>query len=222
MHSAKRWIWTEAQRESLRRLYPTLCDESIAEGIGCSVSQARLEAKKLGLKKSPEFFAAQHALLASAGELSRFKRGSKPHNKGKRTPGLSIGRMGETQFKKGRRAEEASNYVPIGSTKICKDGYLQRKVTDAPSLVPARRWVAVHRLVWEAANGPIPKGFMVTFKGERTTVEHEITADRLALISLADNARRNNMWTNYPPEVCDLIVRRGALNRRIRRLERGA
>lgn len=222
MHSAKRWIWTDAQRESLRRLYPTLCDESIAEGIGCTVSQARLEAKKLGLKKSPEFFAAQHALLVSAGERNRFRRGITPHNKGKRTPGLAIGRMGETQFKKGRPAREAKNYVPIGSTRISKDGYLERKVTDDPSLVPARRWVGVHRLVWEAANGPIPKGFIVAFKGERTAVEEEITVDRLQLMSLADNARRNTMWTNYPPEVCDLIVRRGALNRRIRRLERGA
>lgn len=222
MHSAKRWIWTDAQRESLRRLYPTLCDESIAEGIGCTVSQARLEAKKLGLKKSPEFFATQHALLASAGECNRFKRGSTPHNKGKRTPGLSIGRMGDTQFKKGRRAKEAHNYVPIGSTRLSKDGYLERKVTDDPSLVPARRWVAVHRLVWEAANGAIPKGFIVAFKGARTAVEEEITVDRLELMSLADNARRNTMWAKYPPEVCDLIVRRGALNRRIRRLERGA
>lgn len=222
MSSFKRWIWTDAQRETLRRLYPKLCDESIAQGIGCTVSQARLEAKKLGLKKSPEFFAKQHALLASIGELSRFKTGTTPPNKGKRMPGLAIGRMGETQFKKGRAAQEACNYVPIGSTKICRDGYLQRKVTDDQSLASVRRWVAVHRLVWEAANGPIPKGFMVAFKGERTTVEEEITVDRLELISRAENARRNRMWTNYPPEVCDLIVRRGALNRRIRRLEREA
>lgn len=222
MHSAKRWIWTDAQRESLRRLYPEITDESVAEGIGCTAHQVRREARKLGLTKSAAFFAAQHALLASAGELSRFKPGSVPANKGKRTPGLVIGRMGETQFKKGRRAEEARNYVPIGSTRITKDGYLERKVTDDPSLVPARRWVAVHRLVWEAANGPIPKGFIVAFKGDRTAVEEEITVDRLQLMSMADNSRRNTMWNNYPPEVCDLIVRRGALNRRIRRLERGA
>lgn len=222
MGNSTRWIWTDAQRESLCRLYPTMTDDSIAVGIGCTAHQVRREAKKLGLRKAPEFFAAQHALLASAGELSRFKPGSVPANKGKRTPGLVIGRMGETQFKKGRRAEEARNYVPIGSTRITKDGYLERKVTDDPSLVPARRWVAVHRLVWEAANGPIPKGFIVAFKGDRTAVEEEITVDRLQLMSMADNSRRNTMWNNYPPEVCDLIVRRGALNRRIRRLERGA
>lgn len=222
MSSGKRWIWTDAQRETLRHLYPELCDESIAQGIGCTVSQARLEAKKLGLTKSPEFFAKQHALLASIGEPYRIKPGSTPPNKGTRRPGYSSGRMGETQFKKGRAAEEARNYVPIGSTKICRDGYLLRKITDDPSLAPVRRWVAVHRLVWEAKNGPVPKGFMVAFKGERTTIEEEITVDRLELISRAENARRNRMWTNYPPEVCELIVKRGALNRRIRRLERSA
>jgi len=66
--------------------------------------------------------------------------------------------MAATQFKKGDRLGAAQhNYVPIGSLRVSKDGYLERKVTDDPSFVPNRRWVSVHRLVWEAAHGPVPQ-----------------------------------------------------------------
>lgn len=215
-----RWLWTDAQRQSLCRLYPELTDESVALGIGCTVSQVRGEAKRLGLKKSQQYFAQQHAHLASVGEPSRFRRGAVPVNKGKRSPGLAIGRMGDTQFKKGSRTGRANeNWKPVGTVVLRSDGYLWRKIND--DLPFYKRWKEVHRIVWETANGPVPKGYCVAFKGERPSVAEEVTLDRLELINLADNARRNAMWTNYPPEVCELIVKRGALNRRIRRLERG-
>lgn len=68
------------------------------------------------------------------------------------------------QFKKGTlNGAAAHNYVPVGSLRWSKDGYLERKVTDDPDLVPARRWVGEHRLMWEAAHGPIPDGHVVMF-----------------------------------------------------------
>lgn len=110
------------------------------------------------------------------------------------------------------------NYVPIGSHRISKEGYLERKVTDDPALVPARRWVAVHRLVWEAANGPIPKGHVVGFLAEkRTQIEAEITLDRLELIPRAELMRRNSLHTRLPKEVRQVVQLRGALNRMINR-----
>lgn len=52
-----------------------------------------------------------------------------------------------------------------------EDGYLERKVTDDPALYPARRWVFEHRLVWEAANGPIPDGHVIVFlDGDRLNI----------------------------------------------------
>lgn len=72
-------------------------------------------------------------------------------------------RANSGSFKPGRHASQARNYLPIGSLRCSKDGYVERKVTDDPSLVPARRWVAEHRLIWEAANGPIPEGHVVVF-----------------------------------------------------------
>jgi hypothetical protein len=71
---------------------------------------------------------------------------------------------GPGRFKKGeRRGAAHRNYVPIGTERITRDGYIERKVTDDPALVPARRWVPVHRIVWEEAHGPIPEGHALVF-----------------------------------------------------------
>jgi hypothetical protein len=97
-----------------------------------------------------------------SGRTGAFRKGSTPPNKG--VKGWQAGgRSAETRFQRGRPAQEAHNYLRIGSTKLDKDGYLVRKVTDDPLLVPARRWVGEHRLIWEAANGPIPAGHVVVF-----------------------------------------------------------
>ena len=123
-------------------------------------------------------------------------------------------RVARTQFKP-RAPHESRNYRPIGSLRVSREGYLERKVSDDHP-VPARRWVGVHRLVWEQAHGPVPPGHAVVFKpGRRTTVEAEITLDRLECITRADLMRRNSYHTNLPPEVARLVQLRGVLNRKI-------
>lgn len=144
---------------------------------------------------------------------SRFQKGIVPHNKGVRRPGWSPGRMAETQFKKGRPASEARNYLPIGSLRICADGYLVRKVTDDQSIAPARRWIGVHRLVWESANGPIPHGHVVVFRpGRATTDESKITLDALEIVTRGELMKRNTIH-RYPPELKQVIK----LNARVQR-----
>jgi len=104
-----------------------------------------------------------------------------------------------------------------------QDGYLERKVTDDPSFVPNRRWVSVHRLVWEAAHGPVPQGHAVVFlPGRRTADLASITLDGLELVSRAELMRRNSYHTRYPKEVAQLIQLKGALNRKINRRSRQA
>lgn len=113
------------------------------------------------------------------------------------------------------------NYVPIGTERI-KDGVLARKVTDDPSMYPARRWVPVHRMVWEAKHGPVPAGHVVRFlPGMKTLVASEITENKLELVTLAENMRRNTLH-RYPKDVVQLIQLRGALNRKINRRSKQA
>lgn len=215
--------WTAAETHLLTTLYPDTPTKDIAKQLSRTDRQIYSKASALGIKKSEAYLASPHACRLLRGDNvgvnTRFKPGVKPWNKGKPHP--SRGRSAETQFKKGEMTGAAQhNYVPIGSTRITKYGSLERKTTDDPDMYPARRWRPVAHLVWEAANGPIPDKHVVRFKpGAHTTIESEITIDRLECISLAENMRRNTMH-RYPKEIVDAIRSRGVLNRRINHVEK--
>lgn len=211
--------WTAEQLDMLRAHYANYATEDVATMIGREVRSVYQKANSLGLKKSLEYLASPAARRWDGirGGATRFKKGQVSWNKGlKGVVGVQDA-CRATQFKKGRPAHEARNYVPVGSERVSRDGYLERKMTDDPALAPVRRWTAVHRLVWEAEHGPIPQGGVVVFKkGVKTTVAEEITADKLECITRAENMKRNS-YHNLPKEWAELVQLRGALNRQINR-----
>jgi hypothetical protein len=217
--------WSKAQLSVLRRLYADNPTKDVAAACGHTVSSTYQRANSLGLRKSAEYLASPAAgrLDGVRGAACRFVKGQQPWSKGtKGVVGVQPG-CRRTQFKKGQMHGAAQhNYVPIGSERVT-DGQLQRKVTDDPNVYPARRWVAVARLVWEEANGPIPPGHAVTFKAGRQTIERErITLDAIELVSRAELMRRNTIHVRYPPEVVDVIRLAGALKRKIRNRSKAA
>jgi hypothetical protein len=223
-----RRYWTDAELELLRSMYPDAHGEDVAAFLGRSVKQVYSAAKMHGIRKSAEYLASDTACRIQRGHqnanmiATRFKSGIVPWNTGlKGVTGVQQA-CRRTQFKKGRPPQEARNYVPIGSHRITKDGALERKVTDDPSLYPARRWVPVARIVWEAVNGPIPRAHVVIFKpGQHTTVVQEITVDRLECISRAELARRNHPRLKSP-ELARLVQLKGAITRQVNRITREA
>lgn len=231
-----RRFWTEAERDLLRSMYPECTGQDVAAWLDCTPSRVYQMAKKLGIEKSAEFLASDASGRVARGRqhpsmiAARFQKGLTPWNKGRDSHETGTGHhpnshhpnSRRTQFRKGRKPEEARNYQPIGSLRICADGWLERKVTDDQSIVPARRWVAVHRLVWEAENGPIPKDHIVCFKpGMKTTVLEEVTTSRLECITRAENARRNHP-RNRSPELAMLVQLKGAITRQVNRIAREA
>lgn len=220
-------FWTKAEIRILRKRYPAELTADVARDLGRKPSVVAQKAILLGLRKNKRGKAAASARLSQIAKTNpgciggRFKKGQVPANKGTRRPGWAVGRMRETQFKKGEMHGAAQhNYVPIGTQRInSKDGYLERKVTDDHP-VPARRWVAVHRLMWEATNGSIPDGHRVAFRfGMKTNIEADITVDRLELVTAAEMMRRNTIH-NYPREIKRAMQTRGSLNRVINRKTR--
>lgn len=216
--------WSDAERDQLRVLYPDLTASEVAKVMGLRVSQVYLMAKKLGLEKSEAFKASDRSWRMARGRqhpsmiATRFKPGHESWNKGTRF--VAGGRSAETRFKKGQMSGAAQhNYVPIGSLRVCADGYLERKMTDDPSIVPARRWVAVHRLIWEEANGPIPKNHVVVYKpGRKSVVLEEITLDAIECISRKELVRRNSIW-GKDPELAKLYQLKGAITRQVNRIK---
>jgi len=105
------------------------------------------------------------------GRDGRFEKGIVPANKGKKMPYNA--NSARTRFKKGGRTGRANQiYKPIGSERLCKDGYRERKIHDG--LPMQSRWRAVHLLNWEAVNGPIPRGHCLkSLDGTKTNTDPE-------------------------------------------------
>nr|WP_193570398.1 HNH endonuclease [Luteibacter yeojuensis] len=208
----------------MRARYPHEQTSAIAKALGRPVGPVYQRAAKLGLSKSEAFYASDRSGRVQRGKqnpamrATQFKAGHDSWNKGLKGSTGTHENCRRTQFKKGTMAGAAQhNYVPVGSERISKDGYLERKVTDDHP-VPARRWIGVHRIVWEAANGPVPPGHAVAFlPGRRTTEAEHITLDALELVSRQELMRRNSYHNNYPKDVAQLIQLKGALNRKINR-----
>lgn len=156
-------------------------------------------------------------VLHPAMVANQFKVGHAPWNLG--THFVAGGRSAETRFKKGALMGAAQhNYVPIGSHRLTADGYLERKMNDDLSLAPSRRWTAVHRLIWIAAHGPIPKNHVICFlPGKHTNDLELLTLDRLECISRATLAQRNHP-RSISPELGRLVQLKGAINRQVNRI----
>lgn len=129
------------------------------------------------------------------GLTGRFQKGHIPANKGKHHP--TVGRMGETQFKKGNLPH---NTKPIGYERLSKDGYIEVKVRMRPS--PGNNnFVTKHRLVWEKVNGPIPKGYNIQFKDGNKL---NCSIDNLFLVSKAENLEMTRQKLRYEaPELTE-------------------
>ena len=201
-----RWLPTREQLEILRREFPTTKTADLAERFGCAPHQVHKRARSMGLSKDEAYLASAGGRLDGVrGMGTRFQKGHVPWSKGRKLPGNAVA----TTFKPGQRPH---NWVPVGAYRV-GSGYLQRKMTDTG--YSPRDWVMVHRLVWEAAHGPVPAGHAVTFKpGRRTTELAAITLDALELLTKREVMLRNSI-TNLPPQLAELSRLRGRITREI-------
>jgi hypothetical protein len=213
----RRWIRDEDA--VIRMLYADTPTDAIAQQLNRSVSSTWQRARKLGLEKDLAYMASE-----AAGRIQRddhrgrqhwYPKGHVPANKGLRRPGWGPGRMKETQFRKGmRRGRANSLWRPVGTERISKDGYLERKINE--DLPLQKRWRAVHLLVWEAANGPLPRGHAVAFKNGNKS---DIRLENLELLTRAQLMKRNTIH-NLPQPLRHTVQLLGSLKRKINRRAR--
>jgi len=214
----KRTHWTPAELEILRTRYPHTRTEHLLPMLpGRTIKTIQQKAASSGWKKTREFIAemAREAMANTdhPAHRTRFVKGGHSWNAGRNFN--AGGRSPETRFKKGHRGGRAVElYKPVGTERISKDGYLERKIND--DMPFQRRWRAVHILLWEARNGPLPKGHAIVFKdGDKTHIDY----DNLELITRADLMRRNTVH-NYGPEIAAISQLKGAIQRQINKRKR--
>lgn len=207
--------WNPEDDALLRRRYPHEPTVRIAKLLHRSLTATYNRARILNLEKSAAYLASPDAYRFRrgyhAGWEHRFKKGQTPFNKGLRRPGWGPGRMKETQFKKGvRQGVAVKLYKPIGTERISKDGYLERKIND--DLPLQARWRAVHLILWEAAHGPLLKGHAIVFcNGDKA----DIRLDNLECITRRALMARNSVH-NLPKPLAATVQLLGALTRKIR------
>ena len=107
------------------------------------------------------------------GKDGRFVKGQATWNKGRPCAEGEGGRHPNaraTHFQKGQRQGVAVKlYKPIGTERMSKSGYLERKIHDGLPL--QSRWRAVHLLNWAQVTGPLPKGHCLKgLDGDRLTL----------------------------------------------------
>ena len=114
----------------------------------------------------------------NTGKTGRFEKGQKPYNKGKK--GICAAGSEKGWFKKGHVPK---NHRPVGSERVNRDGYTEIKMCE-PNV-----WRLKHRVVWEEANGNIPKGHAVIFKdGDKRNTD----INNLLLVTKGINAVLNS------------------------------
>ncbi|MBJ9964462.1 HNH endonuclease signature motif containing protein [Burkholderia seminalis] len=135
----------------------------------------------------------------------RFVDGQIPWNKG--LAGYSPAGTETGRFKSGQKSHR---WVPIGTEKVnACDGYLERKVSDTGN----RRtdWQKVHKLMWEAQNGPVPPGHTLRFRdGDKSNV----VIENLELLTRAEAIERNSM-KRLPAELQEVIRLKQRITRKI-------
>ena len=124
----------------------------------------------------------------------RFDPGVTPWNSGLK--GYQAGgRSRETQFKPGLTVW---HQMPVWSYRQDTDGYWFFKFRqEAPAGWSRRDWVAVHRLNWEAAHGPLAAGQVVIMLD---TDPSHCDLDNLAMLTRRELVYFNNLNHSVPPE----------------------
>lgn len=144
-------------------------------------------------------------------------RADNPSRKGHAPAGCEKG-----WFKKGeRRGVAVKLYQPIGTERISKSGYLERKIND--DLPLQRRWRAVHLIEWEAAHGPLPAGHALKcLDGNRLNTDpSNWQAIPRALLPRLNARWRGLKFDDAPPDLKPIILATAQLDHAARQARKG-
>ena len=200
------------QDKILEILYPYIPAKVLGDYLGLTVSQVYNRTYKRGIKKDPKIKKEiNRAKVLEAGKHTRFEKGNKPWNEGKKCPNLLLTNAAKFMFKPGRKPH---NTKEDNAVSIRKDTsgrlYYYSKLADS-------KWVLTHRLIWEQANGPIPAKHIVRFIDGNTM---NLQLSNLDSIPMFYKAKPNTIHT-FPDHHKKLNTHKAKLNKTIKNKQNG-
>lgn len=197
--------WTDEEVEILVKMYRDSFARDISPLVNKTIYAIYRKAKELGLKSSDEKLQRCGRMVNEHPKAiaSRFQKGHS-YGKGRKMTEGQYAKCKATMFKKG---QIPPNLRAVGSERVNVDGYIEVKVQGS------RKWKLKHRVVWENANGPIPKGYNVQFKDKN---KQNTDLDNLYLISRSEQMKKeNSIHARYPEELRAVIAKKVAIKRYI-------
>jgi hypothetical protein len=198
--------WTEDERRILKEMYPHHTAKEVAAVLGKNTHSVHNQARFLGVKAAKERLQQAGRMLSqdARSAATRFKKGNIPVTKGKRLSQEVYEKIRPTMYKKGHTPV---NRREVGSERVSRDGYMEVKVAEP------NKWMLKHRVLWEQANGPIPKGYNIQFRnGDKT----DIRLENLYIISRQEQlAKENSLYARYPVELQEVMRLKGVVKRKI-------
>lgn len=164
--------WTEKEIEFLKNNYSRMTTRQLAAELGRTKAAVMNMLKKKGIRLPVDEKQRRF-------EESKFKSGNTPWNRG--IKGLRWSPA--TEFKKGNVPPNTKfdGAVSIREKSKTKEKYLY--IREAK-----RKWVLLHRKLWEQHYGPIPKGFVIRFKDGNPL---NCVLENMELINRRENLKRN-------------------------------
>ena len=161
--------YTPEEREFFRRYVPGHTYREIQEAFirhfGWDIKVSQIKG-----------YMANHKI--NSGAKGIFQKGHTPVNKGKK--GMCAAGCEKTWFQEGHIPK---NHRPVGSERVNVDGYVEIKVEEP------NKWKLKHRVIWEEANGEIPKGSVIIFADGN---KQNVTINNLRIISRGTHAVINH------------------------------
>ena len=203
----KKKFWTEEEDQYMRDHFPHENTKDVANQLGRSYSSISCRASLLGLSKSKAFMADHKKTgrdnLIKHGTKTRFKKGQKAWNEGKKME-IRV-RMSETFFQKG--------HLPYNTRE---DGAISIRYSKGRPYkwirVSLGNWKLLHRVIWEKHKGKIPKGYNVRFKnGDSMNCDIK----NLEIVSNQRNMEDNTIH-RYPAPIKKSIRTISKLNKAIK------
>lgn len=186
-----RRYWTEDEYKIMYEMFADNYTDTICKILNRSYRSVCSQATLMGLKKSESFRKAdlknQAERLRVVGSKYRFKKGHTPTNKGQKMPQDIYDKVKKTMFKKGTLPP---NTKYDGHERIGADGYVMVRTQQG-------KYELKHRLMWETAHGPVPRGYIVVFK-DHNPMNMEMS--NLELITRKEHMLRNTIH-RFPPEL---------------------